>query len=241
MAEFWEGISSQFNTAFIVDDRWRLILEGVGNTMVITFFALILGSVLGVVISIVRSSWDRTSQTISRGPVRLIFAFFNWLCKLYITVIRGTPIMIQIMIIFFIILTSTDKMIVAIIAFGINSGAYVAEIMRSGIMSVDMGQFEAGRTLGFNYIQTMWYVVLPQAFKNILPALGNEFIVLFKETAIAGTVGVIDLTRAVNMIRGVTFQSVFPLLTAALIYLLCVMLFTWLVGKLERRLRSSER
>ena len=241
MAEFWEDMSSQFERAFIVDDRWRLILEGVGNTLIITFFALILGSALGVIISIVRSSWDRTSRTIPRGPAKFFFGFFNWLCKVYITVIRGTPIMIQIMIIFFIILTSTDKMIVAIIAFGINSGAYVAEVMRSGIMSVDQGQFEAGRTLGFNYVQTMRFVILPQAFKNILPALGNEFIVLFKETAIAGTVGVTDLTRASGMIRGVTYQSLFPLLTAALIYLLMVMLFTWLVGKLERRLRSGER
>ena len=241
MAEFWEDIASQFEGAFITKDRWSLILEGVGNTMVITFFALIIGMTLGVMIAMARSTWDRTSKNIARGPLKTIFWFVNGICKVYITVIRGTPVMIQLMIIFFIILTTTNKMIVAIIAFGINSAAYIAEIMRSGIMSIDQGQIEAGRSLGFNYIQTMWYIVLPQAFKNILPALGNESIGLFKETAIAGTVGVTDLTRASNMIRGITFQSFFPLLTAALIYLLFVLLFTWLVGKLERRLRSSER
>ena len=241
MSAFWEDISSQFYRAFIHDDRWRFIVEGLGNTLLITFFALIMGTVLGIVIAITRTSWDRTSVSMHSGPAKFVFGFFNWICKVYLTVIRGTPVMIQLMIIFFIILTSTNKILVAIIAFGINSGAYVAEIMRSGIQAVDPGQFEAGRSLGFNYIKTMWFIILPQAFKNILPALCNEFIVLFKETAIAGVVGVTDLTRAANIIRGVTFQSLFPLLAAALIYLLFVMLFTMLVGKLERRLRNSER
>ena len=241
MSDFWQDLISQINRSFIVDNRWRFIVEGVGNTLTITFFALILGTIIGVIIAAVRSSWDRTSQAIPRGPAKFIFGFFNILCKVYLTIIRGTPIMIQLMIIFFVIMTATDKMIVAIIAFGINSGAYVAEIVRSGIMSVDAGQFEAGRSLGFNYIHTMRLIVLPQAFKNILPALANEFIVLIKETAIAGVIGVTDLTRGANIIRGVTFQSFVPLTTVALIYLLMVMFFTWLVGKLERRMRSSER
>ena len=241
MTAFWEDMVSQFTRAFIVDERWRFIVEGLGLTLLITFFALIMGTILGIIIAITRTSWDRTSGAMKKGPVKLIFRFFNGFCKVYLTVIRGTPIMIQLMIIFFIILTSTDKVLVAIIAFGINSGAYVAEIMRSGIQAVDPGQFEAGRSLGFNYIKTMWFIVLPQAFKNILPALCNEYIVLFKETAIAGVVGVSDLTRAANIIRGVTFQSLFPLLAVALIYLVFVMFFTMLVGKLERRLRSSER
>ena len=150
--------------------------------------------------------------------------------------------MVQILIIFFIIMASSDnKMLCGIIAFGINSAAYVAEIIRGGIMSIDVGQTEAGRSLGFNYVQTMWYIVLPQTFKNILPALGNEFIVLLKETAIAGYVGVTDLTRGANIIRGVTYQSFWPLLAIAAIYLVMVMFFTYLVEKLERRLRSDER
>jgi len=241
MSGFLEDMISQFTRAFIVEDRWRLIVEGLGNTLFITFFALIMGTAIGIVIAIIRTSWDRNSVSMKSGLIKLIFGFFDWFCKVYLTVIRGTPVMIQLMIIFFVILTSTNKILVAIIAFGINSGAYIAEIMRSGIQAVDPGQFEAGRSLGFNYIKTMWYVILPQAFKNILPALCNEFIVLFKETAIAGVVGVTDLTRAVNMIRGVTFLSFFPLIAAAIIYLVFVMFFTMLVGKLERRLRSSER
>ena len=241
MVELWQGLKSQFITSFIVDDRWKLIVEGIGNTLIITFFALILGTVLGVIISAVRSSWDKTSPTMRAGLPKFLFSVINKICKLYLTVVRGTPMMIQLMIIYFIILTSTDKIVVAIIAFGINAGAYIAEIIRAGIMAVDAGQFEAGRSLGFNYIQSTWFIVLPQAFKNILPALANEFIVLLKETAIAGTIGITDLTRAAGMIRGVTFQSFVPLMTVALIYLSLVMFFTWIFGKLERRLRSSER
>ena len=242
MAGLWQNLSSQFNTAFIVDNRWRYILQGLENTLILTFFALILGVVLGVVVAAVRSSWDRVAHTLNRGPAKLVFRFANWVCNLYLTVIRGTPVMVQILIIFFIIMAmSTNKMLCGIIAFGINSGAYVAEIIRGGIMSIDIGQTEAGRSLGFNYMQTMRFIVLPQAFKNILPSLANEFIVLLKETAIAGFVGVTELTRGANIIRGVTYQSLFPLVAVALIYLVLVLFFTWLVGKLERRLRASER
>jgi len=238
----WDWLSIQFYTAFIKDNRWKYIYTGIGNTLILTFFALILGTVLGVVIATVRSTWDRVGQSLRPGPLKALFKFANWVCKLYLTVIRGTPVMVQILIIFFVIMaTSTNKMLCGIIAFGINSGAYVAEIIRGGIMSVDIGQTEAGRSLGFGYIQTMAYIVLPQAFKNILPSLANEFIVLLKETAIAGYVGVTDITRGANIIRGITYQNLFPLTAIALIYLIMVMFFTWCVGKLERRLRSSER
>ena len=242
MFDFWDNLVSQFRTAFIVQDRWQYMVEGLGNTLLLTFFSLIVGTVLGVVIATVRSSWDRVSPTMEKGPLRSLFGFANWICKVYLTVIRGTPVMVQIMIIFFVIMaTSRNKMLCGVIAFGINSGAYVAEIIRGGIMSLDIGQTEAGRSLGFNYVQTMWYIVLPQAFKNILPSLANEFIVLLKETAIVGFVGVTDLTRGANIIRGVTYQGFFPLISVALIYLMLVMFFTWCVSRLERRLRANER
>jgi len=242
MNEFWDNIVSQFTTAFIVHDRWKYMTEGLGNTLLLTFFSLILGIILGVVIATVRSSWDKLSPEMPKGPARSLFGFSNWLCKVYLTVIRGTPVMVQIMIIFFVVMASSrNKMLCGVIAFGINSGAYVAEIIRGGIMSLDIGQTEAGRSLGFNYVQTMRYIVLPQAFKNILPSLANEFIVLLKETAIVGFVGVTDLTRGANIIRGVTYQGFFPLISVALIYLMLVMFFTWCVGRLERRLRASER
>ncbi|MCL2151489.1 MAG: amino acid ABC transporter permease [Oscillospiraceae bacterium] len=242
MSDLWQSFSSQFNTAFVAQDRWRFITQGIGNTLILTFFALILGIVLGVVVAAVRSSWDKVGPTMKKGPLKYLFQVANGVCKVYLTVIRGTPVMVQILIIFFVIMaTSTNKMLCGIIAFGINSGAYVAEIIRGGIMSVDAGQSEAGRSLGFNYIQTMRFIVLPQALKNILPSLANEFIVLLKETAIAGYVGVTDLTRGANIIRGVTYQALFPLVAVALIYLVFVMFITWLVGKLERRLRASER
>jgi len=242
MYESWEYVKTQFIRTFIVDDRWRYMLEGLGNTLIITFLSLIVGVLIGVIIAAVRSSWDRVSPTLRDSPAKKLFGSLNGVCKFYLTVIRGTPVMLQIMIIFYIILaSSTNKMLSAVIAFGINSGAYVAEIIRGGIMSIDIGQSEAGRSLGFNYTQTMRYIVLPQAFKNILPSLANEFIVLLKETAIAGYVGVTDLTRAANIIRGITYQGFFPLVSVALIYLVMVLFFTWLVSRLERRLRSSEK
>ena len=236
-----ENIISQFNRAFIVDDRWHYMLEGLWNTLVITFFALLLGTTIGIVIATVRSSWDKLSPQMKKGPLRVFLGIADRICRIYLTVIRGTPVVVQIMIIFFVIMVSSrNKMLCAVIAFGINSGAYAAEIIRGGIMSVDTGQTEAGRSLGFSYVETMMYIVLPQAFKNILPALANEFIVLLKETAIAGYVGVTDLARGAAIIRGITYQGFFPLISVALIYLLMVMFFTWLIGKLERRLRSSD-
>ncbi len=242
MSEWWQNLVDQFTMAFITDDRWKYIVRGLGNTLLLTFLALILGVIIGIIVAAIRSTYDKQYAEMRKGLGKGILAFVDKICKIYLTVIRGTPVMVQIMIIFFVIMaSSTNKILCGVIAFGINSGAYVAEIIRSGIMSIDQGQTEAGRSLGYNYVQTMWYIVLPQAFKNILPALANEFIVLLKETSIACYVGVVDLTGGANIIRGITYQSFFPLIAVALIYLIMVMFFTKLVSLLERRLKSSER
>lgn len=232
----------EFKVAFIVDNRWKYIVSGIGSTLVLTFFALVLGVVIGVIIAAVRSTYDKQYADMRKSVGKTLLKIGNGICKCYLTVFRGTPVMVQILIIFFVIMASSrNKMLCGVVAFGLNSAAYVAEIIRSGIMSIDPGQTEAGRSLGLNYIQTMAYIVLPQAFKNILPALANEFITLLKETSVAGYVGVTDLTRGANIIRGITYQSFWPLFAIAVIYLAMVMFFTWLVGKLERRLKNSER
>ncbi len=238
---WWEELKLQFYVAFIKEDRWQYITTGLKNTLIVTFFAVLLGIALGAIIAIVRSTWDKTHETMRPGYKKFLLWGANKIMKIYLTVIRGTPVMVQIMILFFVIMAdSNNKVLCGVIAFGLNSAAYVAEIIRSGIMSIDVGQTEAGRSLGFTYAQTMWYIVLPQALKNVLPALANEFIVLLKETSVAGYVGLTELTRGVNIIRGVTYQSFLPLLAAAAIYLVMVIFFTWLVGRLERRLRNSE-
>ncbi len=242
MPEWIIKLMRDFNTAFVVDNRWKYLVEGVENTLVLTFFALILGVALGVIIAAIRVTYDKQYTQMKKGISKFLLCIGNIFSKVYLTVIRGTPAMVQILIIFFIIMaSSSNKMLCGIIAFGINSGAYVAEIIRGGIMSIDEGQTEAGRSLGFNYTQTMAFIILPQTFKSILPALANEFIVLLKETAIAGYVGVTDLTRGANIIRGITYQSFWPLLAIAAVYLVMVLFFTWLVGILERRLRKNER
>lgn len=242
MPEWILKLAKDFSTAFIVDNRWKYIVEGIQNTLILTFFALILGVVFGIIVAGVRTTYDKQYHEMRPSLGKVLLSIGNAISRVYLTVIRGTPAMVQILIIFFIIMASSDnKMLCGIIAFGINSGAYVAEIIRGGIMSIDVGQTEAGRSLGLNYMQTMWFIVLPQTFKNILPALANEFIVLLKETAIAGYVGVTDLTRGANIIRGITYQSFWPLMAIAAIYLVMVLFFTWLVDVLERRLRKSER
>jgi len=242
LREWYESIRRQFILNFVEDNRWRFLWEGLWITLRITFFALLMGIAIGVVIAIVRSTYDKTNETMRRGAARLALGFFNKICKIYITVIRGTPVVLQLMIFYFIVLTSIRSgVMIGIIAFGINAGAYLAEIFRGGIMSVDAGQFEAGRSLGFNYIQTMRYIVIPQAFKIILPTLANEFIVLLKETAVVGYVSVQDLTKGGDIIRGRTFSPFMPLVAVALIYLTLTMFFSQLVGILERRLRNSER
>ena len=216
-------------------------MDGLKVTLEVTFFAVLLGIALGVIIAIVRSTYDKNKSSM-RGFSKFIVVLLNFICKIYLTVIRGTPVVVQLMIMYFIVLVSSNnKVLVAVLAFGFNSAAYVAEIFRSGIMSIDEGQFEAGRSLGFNYVQTMRYIIIPQAFKNVLPALANEFIVLLKETSVAGYVGLVDLTKGGDIIRSRTFQAFMPLIGVAVIYLVMVMFFTWLVGILERRLRDSER
>lgn len=197
-----------------------------------TFFAVIIGIALGFIVGVIRSTYEKT------GKLKIL----NALCTVYLTVIRGTPVVVQLMIIYFVIFgnVKVDKTLVAVLAFGINSGAYVAEIFRSGIMSIDNGQFEAGRSLGFNYTQTMWYIIMPQAFKNVLPTLGNEFIVLLKETSVAGYIALQDLTKGGDIIRSRTYSAFMPLIAVAIIYLVMVMIFTYFVRLLERRLRSSD-
>ena len=231
-----------FYKSFIFDDRYMMFVKGLGNTLIVTAMALVLGVILGVVVSLVRVTWDKTSLETPPGPAKWALAAANTLSKVYLTVIRGTPVIVQVMIIWYVIFASSrNKIMVAALAFGINSGAYVAEIMRGGIMAVDQGQMEAGRSLGFGDVSTMRFIILPQAFKTVLPTLANEFIVLLKETAVAGYVGLADVTYAANIIGGNSYDYLFPLLMAAVIYLVMVMFFTFLVGKLERRRRSSER
>lgn len=227
-----QELKSSFISNFIDDNRWRYITDGLKITLLVTVFAVLIGVVLGFLIAIVRTTHDKT------GKLKIL----NAICKVYLTVIRGTPVVVQLMIIYFIIFGSVDisKVVVAIVAFGINSGAYVAEIFRSGIMSIDNGQIEAGRSLGFNYAQTMMYIVMPQAFKNVLPTLCNEFISLLKETSVSGYIALQDLTKGGDIIRSRTYDAFMPLIAVALIYLAMVMIFTKLVSLLERRLRNSD-
>ena len=222
-----------FKLNFIDASRWQYILTGLRNTLVISLFAVIVGVVLGFLVAIIRSTHDKT------GKLKLL----NLVAKVYLTVVRGTPVMVQLLIVYYVIFAAVDinKVLVAILAFGVNSGAYVAEIVRSGIMSIDQGQFEAGRSLGLNYRQTMVSIIMPQAFKNILPALANEFIVLLKETSISGYIGLTDLTRVGDIIRSQTYSALLPLVGVAVIYLIMVCFLSYLVGKLERRLRRNER
>ncbi len=227
--------------SFLFDDRYQMYVKGLGNTLLLTALALLMGIVLGVIIALLRATWDKNSSSMSGLP-KLGLGIVNFLCNIYLTVIRGTPVLVQLMIWYFVVFASSrNGVAIAAFAFGINSGAYVAEIIRSGIMSVDAGQMEAGRSLGFGYVATMRHIILPQAFKAVLPALANEFIVLLKETSVASFVTVADLTYAGNIIGGNSYDYLFPLLMTALIYLALVMFFTALVGKLERRLRNSER
>jgi len=229
----WQNFIRQFNQNFVTGNRWRFITSGLQNTLVITLFALLIGLILGFTVAIVRVIHDTT------GKMKPLNTFM----KLYVTVIRGTPTVLQLMIIYFVIFAgvSIDKVFVAILAFGINSGAYVSEVFRAGIMSIDIGQMEAGRSLGLNYRQTLWRIVMPQAIKNVLPAIGNECITLLKETSVAGFIAVQDLTMGANIIRSLTYEPFFPLIGAAVIYLALVMLLQAGVSKLERRLAKSDR
>jgi len=242
LAAWFGRVKADFILNFISDSRWMYLWRGLKVTLEVTFLSVLLGIAIGVVVAVIRSTYDQTAESARKSFGRTIFGFFNGLCKLYLTIIRGTPVVVQLMIAYYVIfITSNDKVMVAVLAFGINSGAYVAEIVRGGIMSVDRGQFEAGRSLGFNYVQTMWHIIIPQAFKTILPALANEFIALLKETSVSGYIGLQDLTKGGDIIRSRTYSAFMPLIGVALIYLVLVVFFSWLVGKLERRLRSGER
>ncbi len=231
-----------FIKTFIIEDRWSLLLQGLLSTLRIALFATLLGLVLGFIIAIIRSTYDTTLKgKKSRKFSDYILKILNAVANIYITVIRGTPVVVQLLIMYFIVFASSrNKEFVAVLSFGINSGAYVAEIVRSGIMSIDKGQFEASRSLGFNYKDTMIHIIIPQAFKNVLPALGNEFIVLLKETSVAGYVAVQDLTAMGAKIRNSTYEAFFPLITVAVIYLVIVMIMSFFLRKLERWLRKSD-
>lgn len=222
-----------FRQNFIEADRWKYLADGLGTTLLITLLAVTIGMLLGFFVAVIRATYLRTGR----------FRIADWFCRLYLTVIRGTPVVVQLLIIYFVIFASVpiSKTFVAVIAFGINSGAYVAEIVRGGIMAIDTGQLEAGRSLGLNYSRTMIYIILPQALKNVLPALANEAIVLLKETSVAGYIAIADLTKGGDIIRSQTFSAFLPLLAVALIYLVMVVVLTKLVGLLEGRLAANDR
>ncbi len=241
MQAWFESLKADFELNFIQGRRWTYLVDGLGATLTITLLAGLLGIAIGVVIAMIRSTYDKTAEGARKTLGRRLFGVVDKICRVYLTVIRGTPVVVQLMIIYFVIFAwSNNGTMIAALAFGLNSGAYVAEIVRGGIMSIDNGQFEAGRSLGFNYVQTMRFIIIPQTVKNVLPSLANEFIALLKETSVAGYVAVQDLTKAGDIIRSRTYSPFMPLIAVALIYLVLVMFFSWLVGKLERRLRNSD-
>ena len=235
---FWQEFYVKFYQAFIEADRWKQYLEGVGTTLYVTALALLLGIALGVVVAIIRTAHDQQRP----GKKNFFLGIVNAVCKVYITVIRGTPMMVQLLIMGFVIFSSSrDFTSVGILTLGINSGAYVAEIIRGGLMSLDPGQMEAGRSLGLGYIDTMRFIVIPQAFKAILPSLGNEFIILLKDTSLITVIGGKEMVYAAQAIYGRTYEQMFPLIGIACIYLVLVMIFTKLLNILERRLRQGDR
>ena len=241
MKEWFLSLADGFSQTFIESDRWVLFAKGFGVTIRVAVLALLMGIAIGILVAIVRTKHD-TKKKNAHGFGNVILNILNAICQVYLTVIRGTPMMVQLMIMYFVIFASSRHSVaVATLAFGINSGAYVAEIVRSGIMSVDEGQFEAGRSLGLNYSQTMRLIILPQAFKNVLPALANEFITLLKETSISGYIAIPDLTKGGDIIRSQTYDPFLPLFGVAIIYLIIVMILTAGVHKLETRLRTNER
>ncbi|MBO5411286.1 MAG: amino acid ABC transporter permease [Clostridia bacterium] len=234
-------LKDEFIFCFIDGDRWKWLADGLLVTLQVTLYSVLLGILIGVVIAIIRSTYDTNSSSITNPVGKAVLKILNAAAKVYLTVIRGTPVVVQLMLIYYVILVSVDsKIVVASLAFGINSGAYVAEIVRSGIMSIDKGQFEAGRSRGLSYTQTMIQIIIPQAFKNVLPTLANEFIVLLKETSVSGYVALEDITKAGDLIRSRTYSAFMPLIAVAIIYLVLVMFFTKLVSILERRLRDSD-
>ncbi|MCF0131603.1 MAG: amino acid ABC transporter permease [Pseudobutyrivibrio sp.] len=236
-----EEFIAKFTLDFIEKDRWKFITDGLQITLLVTILAVFFGILIGMIVAIIRCAHDQMDPTRIKGFPKFILKLINTVVKLYVTVIRGTPVLVQLLIMYFIIMVSNDsKITVAVVTFSINSGAYVSEIFRGGIMALDKGQMEAGRSLGLNYIQTMIYIILPQAFKSVQPALCNELIALLKETSICGYIGLNELTRGGDIIRGTTFDALLPLFTVALIYLILVLGLTAIFARLERRLRASD-
>ena len=231
--DWFVEFGNKFYNTFIVENRWTYLLNGLGTTLLITAFALVIGIILGFIVAIIRSTNQRTGKL--KVP--------NFICRIYLTVFRGTPMVVQLLIIYFVIFGSVNisKVLVAVIAFGLNSAAYVAEIVRSGIMSVDNGQFEAGASLGFGYTKTMISIILPQALRNILPALGNEAVVLLKETSVSGYIALEDLTKGGDIIRSNTYEAFLPLIAVAAVYLIMVIIMSSLVSRLERKLSNDKR
>ncbi|MBQ3251736.1 MAG: amino acid ABC transporter permease [Oscillospiraceae bacterium] len=239
---FWQSFFVKFYQAFIEKDRWSQYLEGVGTTLMVTAMALAIGVVLGVIVAIIRTAHDQRRPGSGSFISRFVLGIANFICKVYVTIIRGTPMMVQMLIMGLVIFKSSrDFTTIGALTLGINSGAYVAEIIRGGLMSLDPGQAEASRSLGLNYIDTMWFVVIPQAFKAILPSLGNEFIILLKDTSLITVIGGKELLHAAQGIYTRTYEQMLPLIGIAVIYLILVMVFSWLQGILERRLRQSDR
>ena len=235
---FWQEFYVKFYQAFIEADRWQQYLQGAGRTLMVTALALVIGVILGIIVAIIRSAHDQQRP----GKKNPLLGIFNLICKIYVTIIRGTPMLVQLLIMGFVIFSSSRSYTaIGILTLGINSGAYVAEIIRGGLMSLDPGQSEAGRSLGLTYVDTMRFIVIPQAFKAILPSLGNEFITLLKDTALIYTIGGKELVYAAQAIATRTWEQMFPLVGAAIIYLILVLVFTWLQGILERRMRQGDR
>lgn len=230
---FFQGIADSFYKALIVQERWKMLLEGLGNTLIIALGATVLGVAIGIVLAIIKYSAD--------GSKNIVIRILDKIASIYITVIRGTPVMVQLFILSTAVLVSIRQgIIIAIIGMGLNSGAYVAEIIRAGIESVPRGQMEAGRSLGFHYIQTMRYIILPQAVKNILPALGNEFIVMVKETSVISVIAVNDLTKMAQYVGSRTWDIIPPMVIAAVIYLIITLILTKVMGIFERRLSQGD-
>ena len=235
---FGQEFFFKFYQAFILKDRWLQYVSGVGTTLLVTALALALGIVLGSVVALVRVAHDQQRP----GRKNPVLGFFNIICEIYTTIIRGTPMMVQLLIMSMVIFANSRNFtMVGALALGINSGAYVSEIIRGGLMAVDPGQMEAGRSLGLNYMTTMVLIVIPQAIRSVLPALGNEFIILLKDTSLITVIGGKELLYAAQGIMNRTYEPMFPLFGVALMYLILVMIFTWLLGKLEGRLAKSDR
>jgi len=239
LPKWLQQIIFQLYQVFVYENRWQFFTDGLITTFAVTIGALIIGIIIGMIVALIRTTHDSAS-----GKPSIILRVLNTICKVYVTVLRGTPLMVQLLIMGFVVMvpkSSAQTTFCAILTLGINSGAYVAEIARSGIMSINAGQTEAGRSLGLNYVQTMWYIILPQAFKNILPALGNELIALLKETSLVTVIALQDVTKAAQVIVSKTYTAVIPYISLAAIYLVLVMILTKLLALLEGRMRKGER